>query len=90
MLRPGAFVWIRMPDKQYRNVFRVPDSALYEDDIVFTVRNDRLVSQRIELIGRTGNDIMFRNTETSSVADGDLVVVTQIREGGEGVKVEIR
>lgn len=90
LLRPGAFVWIRMPDKVYPKVFRVPDSALYEGDIVYTVRNGRLVSQPIELVGRAGTDILFRNTANSNVADGDLLLITQIREGGEGAKVEIR
>ncbi len=90
LLRPGAFVWIRMPDKRYSEVFRAPDSALYEGDIVYTVRNDRLVSQPIKVVGRAENDILFRNTAESNVADGDALLITQIREGGEGVKVEIR
>jgi RND family efflux transporter MFP subunit len=90
MLRPGAFVWIRMPDKLYEQVFRAPDSALYEGDIVYTVRSGRLVAEQIKVVGRMGTDILFRNTDKSNVADGDALLITQIREGGEGVKVEIR
>lgn len=90
LLRPGAFVWISLPDKPYRNVFRAPDSALYEGDIVYIVNDERLVAHRIEVVGRSGDDILFRNKGASSVVDGDQLVITQIREGGEGIKVEVR
>ncbi|MBS94933.1 MAG: hypothetical protein CL799_10875 [Chromatiales bacterium] len=90
LLRPGAFVWARMPDKMYTNVFRVPESALYGSDSIYVVKNDRLKSRTIKVEGFAGDDILFSSAGEPVVEDGDLVVITQIREGGVGVKVEIR
>jgi multidrug efflux system membrane fusion protein len=87
LLRPGAFVWIRMPDKLYSDVYRVPDSALYGKDNVYVVVDERLEARTIEIAGYAQDDILFRSAELSA---GDKVVVTQIREGGVGIKVEIR
>lgn len=90
LLRPGAFVWVRIPDKHYRQVFRAPESVLYGGDIVYVVKENRLVARPVRVLGYAGADILFEASGEPPVRDGDSVVVTQIREGGEGVKVEIR
>lgn len=90
LLRPGAFVSVSMPDKQYRGVLRAPDSALYDNDRVFVVRDSRLVARTVEVIGHDGSEMLFRAAGETPINDGDQVVITQIREGGEGVMVEIR
>lgn len=90
LLRPGAFVWVRIPDKHYRQVFRAPESVLYGGDIVYVVKENRLVARPVRVLGYAGADILFETSGEPPVRDGDSVVVTQIREGGEGVKVEIR
>ena len=46
-----------------------------------------MTPHEIDVVGYAGNDILFRAPD---VHDGDLIVVTQIREGGEGIKVEVR
>jgi len=89
-LRPGAFVWTRMPDRTYRNVFRAPDSALYGNDTVYVVRDARMEARRIEVVGYTGDDILFVPAGTPAVVDGDQVITTQIREGGAGISVDVR
>ncbi|MDP6436458.1 MAG: efflux RND transporter periplasmic adaptor subunit [Gammaproteobacteria bacterium] len=90
LLRPGAFVWARIPDKMYTSVFRVPESALYGSDSIYVVKNDRLKGRTIKVEGYAGDNILFSSAGEPAVEDGDLVVITQIREGGAGVKVEIR
>ena len=90
LLRPGAFVWVRIPDKHYRQVYRGPESALYGGDTVYVVKENRLVARPVRVLGYVGADILFESSGEPPVRDGDSVVVTQIREGGEGVKVEIR
>jgi RND family efflux transporter MFP subunit len=89
-LRPGAFVWTRMPDRTYRNVFRAPDSALYGNDTVYVVRDARMEARRIEVVGYTGDDILFVPAGAPAVVDGDQVITTQIREGGAGIRVDVR
>jgi RND family efflux transporter MFP subunit len=89
LLRPGAFVWANVPDKNYQNVFKAPESSLYGSDQVYVVVDDRLERRTIEVKGYAGDDILFIPAGNPAIADGDKVVSTQIREGGAGVKVEI-
>ncbi len=89
-LRPGAFVWTRMKDRVYSQVFRAPDSALYGQDTVYVVANGRMEARRIRVAGYAGDDILFVPAGAPEVADGDQVVITQIREGGSGIRVEVR
>ncbi|MEC9376010.1 MAG: efflux RND transporter periplasmic adaptor subunit [Pseudomonadota bacterium] len=90
LLRPGAFVWARVLDKNYQNVFKVPESALYGADQVYVVVNGRLEMRNIEVKGFDGDDMLFVASGDPAIIDGDKVVTNQIREGGVGIKVEIR
>ena len=89
-LRPGAFVWTRMPDKIYEQVFRAPESALYAGDTIYVVQSGRMEARGIQVQGYAGDDILFVSASQPAVVDGDQVVTTQIREGGAGVRVEVR
>ncbi len=89
-LRPGAFVWITMQDMLFKSVFRAPDSALYGSNNVYVVRNGRMESREINVLGYTGNDMLFESAGEVPIVDGDQVVITQIREGGAGIRVEVR
>jgi len=90
MLRPGAFVAVQMPGQVYDNALRAPDTALYGENIVFVVKDERLAERHIEIIGYTGSDIIFRSADGERIVDGDLIVTTQIREGGPGARVAVR
>ena len=90
MLRPGAFVSVQMPGQSFSDVFRAPDTALYGEDMIFVVRDERLAERHIDIVGYAGNDIIFRNGKGEPIVDGDLIVTTQIREGGPGARVAMR
>lgn len=90
LLRPGAFVSVRMQDKHYKNVLRAPDSALYDNNKVFVVEDGRLAARTVQVVGHDGSEMLFRDSAKAPINDGDQVVITQIREGGEGVRVELR
>jgi RND family efflux transporter MFP subunit len=90
LLRPGAFVSVRMQDKHYKNVLRAPDSALYDNDKVFVVEDGRLAARTVAVVSHDGSEMLFRDSAKAPINDGDQVVITQIREGGEGVRVELR
>ena len=79
-----------MLDKQFSDVLKVPESALYGEDIIYVVDNGRLSERRIEIQGYAGNNILFTTAAAPLIADGDLIVTTQIREGGEGARVDAR
>lgn len=89
-LRPGAFVSVNLPDKEYANVMQAPDSALYGKDVLYIVRDDRLVERQVDVVGYSGTQMLFRARREYPIEDGDLIVTTQIREGGAGAKVAVR
>ena len=90
LLRPGAFVWTRIADRKYENVFRAPETALYGNDVYVVTKENRLLAKPIRIEGYTGDEVLFTSAGEPVINDGDKVVITQIREGGAGIKVEIR
>ncbi|MGI9385599.1 MAG: efflux RND transporter periplasmic adaptor subunit [Methyloligellaceae bacterium] len=82
-IRAGAFVEIRVPDRPYENVARLPQTALYGGDRVYVVEEGRLSGRTVEVIGTAGEDILVRG----KIAAGDRVVTTRLSSAGEGLRV---
>jgi RND family efflux transporter MFP subunit len=89
-LRPGAFVAVSLSDKTYQNVALLPESALYGEDILFVIKDGRMVERRVHIQGYDGSNVLIDSPGESPIEDGDLIVITQLREGGSGAKVEVR
>ena len=89
-LRPGAFVSVVVQDREYEGVMRAPESALYDNQTIYIVEGERLVEKQVELLGYDGSQIIFRSVGPDKIADGDLIVTTQLREAGSGLKVRLR
>jgi len=85
-LRPGAFVEVLIPDRTYTNVARVPETVLHPGDIVYGVKDGRLVERRTEIVARVGNDVLLRG----ELSDGDRLVTTQSVAIAPGLRVELR
>ena len=85
-LRPGAFVEVRIPDRTYLNVVRVPETVLHPGGIVYGVEDGRLVQRRAEIVARVGNDVLLRG----ELADGERLVTTQSVAIAPGLRVELR
>jgi RND family efflux transporter MFP subunit len=90
LLRPGAFVWTKIADRNYENVYRAPESALYGDEVYIVSKENRLEARPVIVRGYADEDVLFSSAGEPSINDGDKVVTTQIREGGAGIKVEVR
>jgi len=89
-IRPGALVAIRVADKTYKDVLQTPDSALYSDQTVYLVKDERLARVDVEVLGFSGGNVYFRPAEENAISNGDDIVVTQLREAGVGAKVRAR
>jgi RND family efflux transporter MFP subunit len=89
LLRPGAFVWTRIADRKYENVFRAPESALYGNEVYVVTKENRLSARPVTIHGYAGEEVLFSSAGEPVINDGDKVVITQIREGGAGIKVEV-
>ena len=69
-LRPGAFVRLRMPDKTYKSVISIPETAVYEDEYIYIIKDQRLkkavivisdmISQMFYSTGRGAHDSKWR------------------------------
>ena len=88
-LRPGAFVRLKMPDKTYESVVSIPETAVYEDKYIFIVNDQRLKKIMIEILGYDQSKVLVKPLVDSKIKNGDYVVVNQLREAGENVKVDI-
>jgi RND family efflux transporter MFP subunit len=83
-LRPGAFVEVRIADRNYADVARLPESVLHGTGTVYVIEEERLVSREIEVVARVGNDILV----SGALSAGEHVVTTRFAEIGPGVRVK--
>ena len=88
-LRPGAFVRLRMPDKTYESVISIPETAVYEDEYIYIIKDERLKKAVIVISGYDQSNVLIQPSEELMIQNGDLIVTNQLREAGEGVKVDI-
>lgn len=85
-IRAGAFVEVQVPDRAYKNVARLPQTALYGGERVYVIENGRLAGRKVDLVGAAGEQILVRG----NLAEGDRVVTTRLSNIGDGLRVEER
>ena len=90
LLRPGAFVWATIADRKFEQVYRAPESALYGAEVYIVTDDNRLEGRPVAVQGYAGEDVLFVSAGEPRLRDGDKVITTQIREGGAGIRVELR
>lgn len=84
-LRTGAFVEVRVPDIQYEDVVRLPQTALYNNDHVYVIEDGRLARREVEQVGGTDGYVLVRG----DLQDGERVAATRLARPGDGVKVTV-
>jgi RND family efflux transporter MFP subunit len=89
-LRPGAFVSVRLRDRAYENVMQVPETALYGEDTIYIVEDERMSPRTVRVLGYAGSDLIVAPAGEPALRDGDQVITTQLREGGAGARVLLR
>lgn len=82
-LRPGAFVEIEVPDKTYKQVFKLPETALFNGDTVYAVVEGRLDPRKVTQVGIAEQDLLV----TGELFPGDRIITTRLSTPGKGVKV---
>lgn len=85
-LRPGAFVEVDLPDREFQNVLRLPGGAVTDNNIVYVVEDGRLAPHRIRVLRRVGGNLLAR----AEVPPGAQIVTTPFPEMGRGVRVRVR
>ncbi|MEO0618423.1 MAG: HlyD family efflux transporter periplasmic adaptor subunit [Pseudomonadota bacterium] len=84
-IRPGAFVEVELADRKYRDVARVPQTALYNNDTVYVVEDARLKSQAVSVVGTDGAFVLVQGKDLKA---GDNIITTRLSTVGDGLKVE--
>ncbi len=84
-LRPGAFVEVRVSDIAYEDVVRLPQTALYDSDHVYVIRDDRLERRSVTALGASDGNVLVRG----DLRDGERVAATRLARPGDGVKVTV-
>jgi RND family efflux transporter MFP subunit len=82
-LRPGAFVEVIVPDKSFEGNYRIPETALYNNDTVYVSIDGELAARNVKVLARDGDAIIV----DGAIKDGDIILVTRIAEISEGLKV---
>lgn len=85
-LRPGAFVSVAMADRAFDGTVRVPETAIYNSDHLFTVVDDRLLRRPVDLVAWDGAFALVRATDGTSL-DGAEVVTSRMTDAGDGVAI---
>ena len=85
-LRPGAFVEVVVADRLYRQVSRVPETAIHDSGTVYVVVEDRLEARAVALAGRDGDMALI----TGEIGTGEAIVISRFTEIGPGMKVAVR
>lgn len=85
-LRAGAFVEVTINDRQYEDVYQMPQTALYNGSTIYLIENERLKPVTIEVVGTSGSDILV----AGDIPSGSRILTTRLTLAGEGVKVDVR
>lgn len=86
LLRPGAFVEVRVPDRVYTGVVHLPEAAVHGGRLVYVVEDGRLKPLAVETVAHDRTGVWVRG---DFAADAQ-VVTTRFAEMGPGIKVVIR
>ncbi len=82
-LRPGAFVEISVPDTRFKEVARLPGTAVFDADTVFVVADGKLDARKVNVLATTGEDVLVRG----DIRAGEKIMTTRLSLPGEGVRV---
>ena len=81
-----AFVDVTLADRLYKNVVRLPESALHDGATVYVAISGVLEARQVEVVARGHDNVLVRG----ALASGELVVTTRLPEIGPGLQVDIK
>jgi len=86
LLRTGAFVEIKMDDREYEKVIQVPQTALYEGNTIYIIQNGELKPVIVKIVGTAGSDSLI----SANLPPNTQILSSRLSLAGEGVRVKSR
>jgi len=84
-LRPGTFVAVAVDGLAYEDALRLPETAIYENNHFYIIRDGRMARVDAELLARDGQFVIVR----ADVPEGERVITTRVAQAGEGLLVQV-
>ncbi len=85
-LRPGTFVSVEIDGIAYDDALLVPETALYDDNHFYVVREGRMAAISVEILDRDGDQVIV---SAQDLAPDDRIVTSYLSQAGEGVAVSV-
>lgn len=84
-IRGGAFVEVVMQGSTFENVAILPEEAIFGDNLVYVVVNNRLEPRSVTTVMKTGGKALI----SEGLSQGEKVLITRFEEIAPGVLVNI-
>ena len=85
-LRPGMFVTIRIKGKKIQNVFVLPRYLVYPGDVVYTVKDDTLKSNRVKILRGYKDTVIIG----SGLSEGAFIVKSPLSSPMDGMRIRVK
>ena len=85
-LRPGMFVTIRIKGKKIQNVLVLPRYLVYPGDVVYTVKDDTLKSNRVKILRGYKDTVIIGD----GLSEGALIVKSPLSSPMDGMRVRLK
>jgi RND family efflux transporter MFP subunit len=85
-LRPGAFVEVLVPSRMYKNVAKVPDTAVVRGNVIYLIEQGRVKETKINQVRRGATSILIRGPKL----DGSVVITRPFPKISNGLLVEAK
>ena len=83
VIRPGAFVEIRVPDILFMQTVVLPETSVFNGDTIYLRKGDKLESRKIEVLAYDNGSVIV----SGELVNGDKVLTTRIAEISDGLRV---
>ncbi|WP_143009399.1 efflux RND transporter periplasmic adaptor subunit [Pelagibacterium luteolum] len=84
-LRPGTFVSVAIEGVAHDNTLLVPETAIYDGDHIYVIREGRMAAVQIEILDREGDRVIV----AAEVPEGEPIITSRISQAGAGVAVVV-
>jgi len=85
-LRPGMFVIVRIKGEKIQNVFVLPRYLVYPGDVVYTVKDNTLKSNRVKILRNYKDTVIIGD----GLSEGALIVKSPLSSPMDGMSVRLK